>query len=249
MLKQKTPEYFLTVTTRETTEEINASSVFTLQRLTEADHRRFARRYGGRAADYAPFKTRIVFAGDSKPMPVKETVEEIKAQSSMQGVDFIEARTGRFILGPAIVTIEPVGADDHQKMIAKYPDRDPTEITSLNTRFEFVASRFPTTTRPKNFPVKIEDLKEMGIKLLDTGNKRFVLAKNVEAVTPFTKDLAAKLTAVGKDVLQQNWRSSVQLNTTTVLSLVPANQIEARRAKALGQGTDAAVDAPEAPAV
>lgn len=146
-----------------------------------------------------------------------------------------------------IRTIRPITDEERAKMAEKYgkPIGD-FKTKQITIQFADKSS--------KTADISLDQVREQGVGLVNTGNDRFVPAANIKSAAVFSKDDAAKLKSDGDYTLTQTFRSRVETTAGTLLSSATAQQIIERAAKALetpaqgngGQGSNA--KGPKAPA-
>ncbi len=139
-----------------------------------------------------------------------------------------------------IRTIRPITDDERAKMAEKY-GKPVADFAGKKITIQF------GDKSSKTADITLDQVREQGVALVNTGADRFVPAANIKSADVFSKDDAAKLKADGDYTLTQTFRSRVETTAGTLLSSATAQQIIERAAKALettGQGNGAKPKAP-----
>lgn len=124
--------------------------------------------------------------------------------------------------------IKPLTDADRERIAAKHG----ADVSARQIQVTFADKS------QKTYPESIDDVKEQGVALVNTGNDKFVVAANIKEAQPFTKDDAAKAESKGYKI-NGTFRSRVEMTSGAVLSSAHPSQIMERRAKALGLGQGA----------
>jgi hypothetical protein len=141
-----------------------------------------------------------------------------------------------------IRTIRPITDDERAKMAEKY-GKPVTDFAGKKITIQFADKSSKTAD------ITLDQVREQGVSLVNTGAERYVPAVNIKSADVFSKDDATKLKADGDYTLTQTFRSRVETTAGTLLSTATAQQIIERAAKALETtGQTNTAKAPKTPA-
>lgn len=147
-------------------------------------------------------------------------------------VNFVKLNGGTAIPLDTIKFMRPLTQEDHDRIKEKHG----TDVSDRHIQVTFADNS------QRTFRETLDEVREQGIGLVNTGNDRHVIAENILSADPFTKADAEVATAKGY-TLTATFRSRVNMRgNTQVLSSAHPSQIMERRAKALeraGQGAPA----------
>jgi hypothetical protein len=125
-----------------------------------------------------------------------------------------------------IRTIRPITDDERAKMAEKY-GKPVAEFKTKQITIQFADKSSKTAD------ISLDQVREQGVGLVNTGNDRYVPAANIKSAEAFSKADAEKLKADGDYTLSQTFRSRVETTAGTLLSTATAQQVIERAAKAL----------------
>lgn len=199
---------------------VHMANIRKLSVLFDEDRSRIAARYAGQneGFDAEAFKTQLELQGAMKPKLAKRTIEEYRAD----GLDLVDVGAGQYVLKGNIKYFGPFDPE-------KANLREGSDATRYNTKITLANGGTVLSV------FSVEHLKA-ATQAVNIGYDRYVPADLIvpDKVTALTREDKERMS--DKDInLERQWKSSVGLVNSRMLSPATADQIRARVEKAKGQ--------------